>query len=344
MTEREESPQGATREKPLLARWRDHLLVPVDGASLAVFRICFGLILLWEVFRYFRHGWIAAYYIKPQLHFTYLFFSWVKPWPGHGMYAHFVLLGLCAVLMTLGRYYRLAAWGFFLGFSYVFLLDAARYLNHHYLVCLLCFLMAVVPANRVWSLDASFNKCRALDTGTVPRWCVWLLRAQISLVYFYAGVAKLNEDWLLRAEPLRSWLASLDALPLAALLLRVPGGVWLMVYGSTVIDLSVGFLLWWRRTFWPTALVLLLFHALNFYLFRIGIFPWLMLATLTLFPAPDWPRRLWARGQKNEVPGSGISPSTNPHSHARWQMAELVLLHLYLALQLLLPLRHWLYL
>ena len=31
--------------------------------------------------------------------------------------------------------------------------------------------------------------------------------AKKTLVYFYAGVAKINEDWL-RAEPLRHWLYS----------------------------------------------------------------------------------------------------------------------------------------
>ena len=36
----------------------DALCAPVDAASLAVFRIAFGAILLCEVVRYFSHGWI----------------------------------------------------------------------------------------------------------------------------------------------------------------------------------------------------------------------------------------------------------------------------------------------
>ncbi len=34
------------------------LLAPIDIASLAMFRIMFGAIMLWEVWRYFDHGWI----------------------------------------------------------------------------------------------------------------------------------------------------------------------------------------------------------------------------------------------------------------------------------------------
>ena len=36
-------------------------------------------------------------------------------------------------------------------------------------------------------------RARAGD-GSVPAWTVWLLRGQMVLVYFYAGVAKLNPD------------------------------------------------------------------------------------------------------------------------------------------------------
>jgi vitamin K-dependent gamma-carboxylase len=71
MAEQDQQPNGAVREvTPNLAHWRNSLWTPVDGASLAVFRICFGLIMLAEVCRYFITGWIAAYYIEPEFHFT----------------------------------------------------------------------------------------------------------------------------------------------------------------------------------------------------------------------------------------------------------------------------------
>ena len=103
-------------------RWRDYLLAPVDGASLAVFRICFGLLMLCDVWRYWTNGWITSYYVKPTFHFTYFLAPFVRPWPGDGMYWHFGVLGLLAMLIAVGLFYRLAAWGFFLGFTYVFLL------------------------------------------------------------------------------------------------------------------------------------------------------------------------------------------------------------------------------
>jgi hypothetical protein len=109
-----------------------------------------------------------------------------------------------------------------------------------------------------------------------------------------------------------------------------------MAYGSTLFDLSVGFLLWGRRTFWPAAAVALVFHTLSSYLFHIGVFPWLCLATLTLFRSPAWPRRLFWRAAPN-IPVHARCPASIRATTA------LVLLHLYVAVQLLVPLRHWLY-
>jgi hypothetical protein len=55
------------------------LFNPVDISFLVFFRVLFGGIMLWEVYRYFTHGWIARYFLEPALTFTYYGFSWVKP-------------------------------------------------------------------------------------------------------------------------------------------------------------------------------------------------------------------------------------------------------------------------
>ena len=326
-------------------RWRDYLLAPVDGASLAVFRICFGLLMLGDVWQYWINGWITSDYVEPTFHFTYFLFPFVRPWPGDGMYWHFGVLGLLAVLMAVGLCYRLAAWGFFFAFTYLFLLDKTYYLNHNYLICLLSFVLAIVPAQSAWSLDAWRQRketgpptlpIQACYDGTVPHWSILLLRTQVTLVYFFAGIAKLNHDWLVRDEPLHLWLRARAHWFLVPPMLETPGGLHLMTYGSTLFDLSVGFLLWGRRTFWPAAAGVLVFHLLNSYLFPIGVFPWLMLATLVLFRRPGWPRRCF-RGAAPNIPAHAPSPASVR------QTTALVLLHLYLAVQLLVPMRHWLY-
>jgi len=322
---------SASQTRPALhTRWLAYLTTPVDGASLALFRIGFGLIMAWEVWRYFSKGWIARYYIEPTFFFSYLPF--IRPWPGNGMYWHFWLLGFLALLIALGLYYRLAASLFFLSFSFVFLLDKTQYLNHFYLICLVSLLMSSVPAQRCWSLDAAGNG----GDGRVPRWSLHALRAQIVIVYVFGGIAKLNADWL-RGEPIGSWLQSRADIPLLGELFLLPFAGLLFAYGGLLIDLSAGFLLLWRRTFWLGVLIALVFNLLNATIFQIGIFPFFMLAALALFPRPDWPRLLYAR-----IPrlGPPLSPAA---SITRGSLLLIGLLHVYFAAQLLLPLRHWLY-
>ena len=134
--------------------WTKRLFQPVDIASLVYYRIAFGSIALWEVWRFADNGWIARYYVEPQYHFTYFGFAWVQPWPGDGMYWHFAALAALAACIITGLCYRAAAALFWLGFTYVFLLERASYLNHLYLFCLIAFLMIWLPAHRDASLDA----------------------------------------------------------------------------------------------------------------------------------------------------------------------------------------------
>ena len=124
---------------------------PTDAASLALFRIAFGAILFVEMVAMLGSGlvvdsWIRVSWIEPVMHFTYFGFDWVRPWPGVGMYIHVGALGATALGIALGYRYRSSAALFFLGFTYLFLLEQANYLNHFYLVCLINLLAVAIAA------------------------------------------------------------------------------------------------------------------------------------------------------------------------------------------------------
>lgn len=331
------------KQESWLTRWRqtavfERLFAPVDTAVLAYFRIAFGLIMLWEVSRYFTNGWITRYWVEPVVNFPYYGFGWVRPLPGMGMELLFAGLGVLAIFIMLGFYYRLSATLFFLGFTYSFLLEQARYLNHFYLIVLLSFLLIWLPLGRVYSLDA-----RRAAHGSIqraPAWTLWLLRAQIGIVYFYAGLAKLNRDWL-QGEPMRGWLASRTDFPLIGPFFTEEWLVYAFSYGGLLLDLLIVPFLLWRRTR-PFAFAAgLTFHLMNAKLFSIGIFPWFMIAATAVFFNPGWPRRViaWLGCQ------CVLHPPTGPEKHHTSASQPLVvaLLGFYLLVQLLLPLRHYLY-
>lgn len=308
---------------------------PVDIASLVVFRIAFGLIMLWETWRYTSFGWVTSHWIEPEFHFTYFGFGWVQPWPGVGMYIHWGVLAVLAICITLGLFYRIAMALFFVGFTYVFLLEQAQYLNHFYLVCLISFTLIFVPAHRAFSLDARLRP--SIRSDTAPAWSLGLVMFQVGIAYFYAGVAKINEDWL-RGEPMRDWLAdSVDLFPVVGPLLTLEWVVFIFIWGGMLLDLFVVPLLLWHRTRPFAFAFAVAFHLTNVRLFDIGIFPWLMIAATTIFFRPDWPRRLL------QLPQASRLRDFRPASLRLQQYALLGFVGLFLAFNVFYPLRHFVY-
>ncbi|HEX7296478.1 MAG TPA: HTTM domain-containing protein, partial [Pyrinomonadaceae bacterium] len=260
------------------------LFSPVDIAFLISFRIVFGGIMVWEVYRYFTHGWITKYFVEPALTFSYYGFSWVKPWPGRGMYIHFLVLGVAAACVMLGFLYRFAAPLFFLAFTYFFLLDQTRYLNHIYLICLISFLMCFLPAERAFSIDALLRP--KIRSDVVPAWTLWLLRAQLGIPYFYGGIAKLNSDWI-HGEPMRIWLHPFTSILGIENTFKGDFFVYFFAIGGLLLDLLVVPPLLWRRTRLFALAGAIAFNLMNAVIFDIGIFPWLMLGALFIFFPPD---------------------------------------------------------
>ncbi len=313
------------------------LFAPIDVAPLVYFRVLFGLIMLWEVTRYYSHDWIERYYINPDFFFTYYGFSWIRPWPGNLMYVHFLALGILAVFIALGLWYRLSATLFFGGFTYVFLLDQTNYLNHFYLVAWVSFLMILIPAHQAASLDVLRRPTSRV--ASVPAWTLWVIRAQLGIAYFFGGVAKINADWL-QGEPMRMWLQARTDFPVIGRFFDEPWAPYLFSYGGLLFDLFIVPLLLWRRTRIFAVVLVAAFHVTNARLFSIGIFPWFMLFATPLFFEPARLRPvLRLQGLLGEPTGPASTLDV-PDRSRRWVLISLAA---FAALHVAMPLRHHLY-
>jgi len=199
---------------------------------------------------------------------------------------------LSLFFITIGFLYRVSTHLFFIAFSYIFLLEQAHYLNHLYLVILISFILCMVPANRYLAVDARLNPDKRSDT--VPAWSIWLLRAQFEVVYIYAGIVKLNADWL-QLEPLSMWLARRSDMPIFGHLFLQDWSVAVAAYGIIILHILGAPLLLWRRARIYIFLIYACFHTLNHFVFSIGIFPWLTLFATLIFFDPDWPKQVWRK-------------------------------------------------
>ena len=309
---------------------------PVDGASVAAFRILFGAVMVLSTARFVGRGWIIEDYGKPRSFFHYWGFGWVHPFSVPGMYALYALIGAAALCVLLGVWYRAAACVFALTFSYAHLCDKSNYLNHYYLVSLLSCLFVFLPLDREFSWRA--RRTPSARRGQVRAWVLYLLRFQIGVVYVFGGIGKLGSDWLLHGEPLRLWLAMSAELPVLGPLLVRPWSGLAFSWAGAVFDLSIVPLLSWRVTRKPAYVVLVIFHVLTALLFQIGMFPWIMIASATLFWNPGWPRAVLSRWRRVHDPVTADDIAGLPLSTSGRALAAL-----YAAFQMLMPLRWVLY-
>lgn len=312
-----------------LSAAKHRLSRPVDIGPLIVLRVAFGLMMFIGAARFMARGWIRELYVLPRFHFTYAGFDWVRPLPEVGLWLVFIGLALLSLFIALGLAYRLSMAGFFVLFTYVELLDKTYYLNHYYFVSVLSFLLIFLPLNGRYALDNRLGLAR--ERAFVPAWMVWAVRAQLGLVYFFAGVAKLNPDWLLQAQPLGIWLHARTGTPLIGRLFDYNWAAYAMSWAGMLFDLTIPFWLSLRRTRLPAYLAVVTFHSLTGLLFNIGMFPWIMIAcTLVFF---DW-RLPTPTGEMAEQPAP---------TGCRVARLHLGLVAAWLGIQVLLPLRHWLY-
>jgi predicted DCC family thiol-disulfide oxidoreductase YuxK len=73
--------------------------------------------------------------------------------------------------------------------------DQQLYSNHLYLLTLTVILLTVGGSGASFSLDAR-RRGRGSEEATVPAWPAFLLRTQVSIVYAYAALAKVNTVYL----------------------------------------------------------------------------------------------------------------------------------------------------
>ncbi|WP_046744874.1 HTTM domain-containing protein [Kordia zhangzhouensis] len=264
-------------------RFLTYIQQQTNAAPLAVFRVGFGVMMCYGIIRFWVHGWIESIYLDPKFHFSYYGFEWVQP-IGEYTYLIFAICGLSALFVALGLKYRLAIVTFFLSFTYIELMEKTTYLNHYYFISILSFLMIFLPANATFSVDNLIRKKRYQH---IPRWTIDAIKLLLGIVYFYAGLAKINSDWLFKAQPLKIWLPSKYDLPfIGNTLMQQDWFHYAMSWSGMLYDLCIPFLLLYRKTRLFAFALVVFFHVFTRVLFPIGMFPFVMIVgTLIFFDA-----------------------------------------------------------
>ncbi|GEO05456.1 type I deoxyribonuclease HsdR [Adhaeribacter aerolatus] len=298
--------------------------------------------MLGSLARFWHKGWITELYVKPSFYFTYQGFEWVRPLGYTGMHLLFAGMALAALLITLGLFYRLACVLFFLTFTYVELIDSTNYLNHYYFISLISFLLIWLPANHYFALDVTFKRQHPINS--VPRWMVGTIRLQVGLVYFFAGIAKLNGDWLLRALPMKIWLPAKSHLLLVGPLMYETWVAYLFSWFGALYDLFIVFFLLHRKTRPAAYFLVLVFHLATALFFpSIGVFPYVMILSSLVFFSSAFHQRFLATIQRTGLFRIAKLNSPALPFKPRANQFLLTIIGIFFFLQVLIPFRFLLY-
>lgn len=321
----------------------NYLHKTTSAAPLAVFRILFGLMMMLSIVRFWLKGWIHTLYLEPDFHFSYCGFEWVKPL-GDYTYLLFFICGLAAFMVMIGFKYRFFILLFFLSFTYIELMDKTTYLNHYYFISVLSFLLIFLPANAYFSIDALLRKN---NFTKIPKWSIDSIKLLVAIVYIYAGLAKINSDWLLDAMPLKIWITGRYDFPIIGdLIMQEPWFHYAMSWGGMLYDLSIPFLLLYKQTRLFGFALVIFFHLLTKILFPIGMFPYIMIVSSLIFFNAKWHQKLIDKlnflFSKLKISGQKIRSSSNVFK-VKYQKASLLILTVFFIVQLLFPFRYLLY-
>lgn len=248
------------------------LYKPVSPVSSGLFRVVFGALMFFQF--YYVENYIVDSLTLSKFFLKYDFFNWITITSPENLKVVFKVSMIFSVFYILGVFYRFAALVMFLGWTYIFLLDAGHYNNHYYLNSLLLFVSIFVQADSFLSIKSYFKGGK-----NIPRWNVEVFKIQMFLVYFYGAIAKLNVDWL-NGVPLSYWLGK----DFSLLGVFTPSFSFVfMAWFGLFFDFFVGFMLYHKKLKFYSLIFIVPFHVVNHFIWNIGIFPWTAIAICVFY-------------------------------------------------------------
>ncbi|WP_310991549.1 HTTM domain-containing protein [Aequorivita marina] len=306
------------------------LFKQIDNTGLVLFRAVFGLLIATEAIGAIFTGWVRRTLVEPPFTFNFIGFDFLQYLQGDLMYYYFIVMGVFGIFVMLGYKYRFSMIAYAILWTGVYLMQKSNYNNHYYLMMLLCWIMAFLPANRWFSLDAKINP--EMKSSAMPRWVLLILILQVWIVYTFAAVAKLYPDWL-DASMAKLLMSGKSNYWLVGDVLQENWVHWTIAYTGIFFDLLIVPLLLWKRTRMWGFVISVFFHLFNSVIFQIGIFPYMSIAFALFFFSSETLQKRFLPKKKLYTGNELIVP--------KHKGLIVGVFSIYFLFQLGLPLRHW---
>ncbi len=277
--------------------WTGFWFEPVATSTLALVRICFGLLTFaWtisltpDLSAFFTRGGIFPAQITGPGVWGVLG-PLTGGWAVVGVYAA-LLVGSLA--LAAGCWTRLAAAIVFVGLLSLERRNPWVFNGGDALLRLIAFYLMLAPAGASLSVDRLRRHRDAFwEFPARAPWALRLLQIQLSVVYI-AGVwdkvqgASWNNGTAV-SYALR--VSDIAGLPVPAFLSHTPVVVNILTFGTLATELALGILVWNRRLRPRVLLVGVAFHLSIGWAIRVGFFGLAMFVLYVSFVDPDWATR-----------------------------------------------------
>ena len=235
----------------LIAAFTDFWFRPVTAYPLAYMRIGFAItasaiwILLWKDKESLLMD--GGFFAPEAINLSPRVVSLFEVFKSDAFAIGFLVFGLvCIVLMGVGLLTRIACVGYFIFASSYIPKISMAISGWDYLGCIVAFLLMLSPSNAVLSLDRRWFAKHASDY--IPIYPMRIIQWQFMVLF-------VTTAWLKTLEP--AWRSGIEAGHFllggysnihTALLLKAPLLNTIITHLTLVIELTVSFLLWHRRT------------------------------------------------------------------------------------------------
>lgn len=262
--------------------------VKQDPAGLGIARFLYGFIMVIDLFEERGLPYVVDRWGDLESCYFPLFDA-LPRFPVEYMIVLYLILLICAVGIMLGFMFRMCCFIFMLVYWYFFFLDKTIWNNHSYLYGLLSILFLFTNANHYFSVDGLMWP--SIRNNYVPKWNYGIFRFQLFLLYFYAGIKKIDLDWVSGYSMTglsRQWIFD----PFRVFLTNEQIDFYMIHICGLIFDLSAGFLLYFDSTRIIGLTLAYKFHIMNAVMFNIGMFSYACIAMITIFCYPDWPKKI----------------------------------------------------
>lgn len=192
---------------------------------------------------------------------------------------------LFAVLFSVGIGTRLSGIGLTATIGFFLSTDQRLYSNHFYLLALTVLFLTLADSGAARSIDSR----RGGGSPTVPAWPLLLLKIQLTIVYLFAALSKINTDYL--SGEIVSRFFRFDHIPLLSSAIPASTLFAILATLAIVTELFLTAALWstrWRKAGLATASLfhgslVIIMNGGN--LFALTVFSCLMICLYTLCSA-----------------------------------------------------------